>query len=165
MPFRDLAKSRGDSLTERYENTMNRIELIARAVYNGKIQGECEFDESKVVEEKPELLTHPIVKHSPLKTRDNLYRGRTEAMRLHYKISENETKQYCDVISHYPFICKYFNFPIGHPNIHIGETCRNVDVCLKMEGLMKCTPVPSKNLYHPFLPYRCDKKLLFCLCR
>ena len=33
-----------------------------------------------------------------------------------------------------------------------------------MEGLMKCTIVPPKNLYHPVLPYRCNKKHLFCLC-
>ena len=124
---------------------MNRIEQITRADYNVKIQWECEFDESKVVEEKPELLTHSIVQHSPLRTRDALYGGRTEAMRLHYKICEHETVQYCDVISVYPFICKYFKFPIGHPIIHIGEICKNVDACLKMEGLMKCTVVPPKN--------------------
>ena len=86
-------------------------------------------------------------------------------MRLHYKISEHEMIKYCDVISLYPFICKYFNFPIGHPIIHIGEICKNVDACLKMEGLMKCIVVPPKSLYHPVLPYRCNKKLLFCLCR
>jgi len=34
-----------------------------------------------------------------------------------------------------------------------------------MEGLMKCRIVPPPNLYHPVLPYRYDKKLLFCLCR
>jgi hypothetical protein len=30
---------------------------------------------------------------------------------------------------------------------------------------MKCTVVPPMNLYHPVLPFRCNKKLLFCLCR
>ena len=144
---------------------MNRIEQIARAGYNVKIQCECEFDESTVVEEKPELLTHPIVKPSPLKTRDPLYGGRTETMHLHYKIGENETIQYCDVIILYPFIHKYFKFPISHPIILIGETFKNVDACLMMEGLMKCTVVPPKNLYHLVLPNKCDKKLLFCLCR
>jgi len=29
---------------------------------------------------------------------------------------------------------------------------------------MKCTIVPPMNLYHPVLPFRCNKKLLFCLC-
>jgi len=30
---------------------------------------------------------------------------------------------------------------------------------------MKCKIVPPKDLYHPVLPYRWDKKLLFSLCR
>ena len=34
-----------------------------------------------------------------------------------------------------------------------------------MEGLIKCTIVPPMNLYHPVLPFRFKKKLLFCLCR
>jgi len=34
-----------------------------------------------------------------------------------------------------------------------------------MEGLIKCTVVPPTDLYHPVLPFRCNKKLLFCLCR
>jgi len=103
---------------------------------------------------------------APLNTRDALYGGRTEAMRLHYKIKEGEeTVQYCDVMSLYPFICKYIKFPIGHPIIHVGDTCADIETCLTMEGLMKCKIVPPQNLYHPILPYRYDKKLLFCLCR
>jgi len=31
------------------------------------------------------MLAHPLVQRSPLCTRDALYGGRTEAMRLHYK--------------------------------------------------------------------------------
>jgi len=34
-----------------------------------------------------------------------------------------------------------------------------------MDGLIKCNIVPPQNLYHPVLPYRCNKKLMFCLCR
>jgi len=35
----------------------------------------------------------------PLRTRDALYGGRTEAMRLHYKAREGETIQEVDVMS------------------------------------------------------------------
>ena len=52
---------RRDTLAERYERTMNRIEQIAHAWYKVKIQWEYEFDESKIVEERPEFMTHPIV--------------------------------------------------------------------------------------------------------
>jgi len=26
-------------------------------------------------------------------------------------------------MSLYPFICKYFKFPIGYPITHVGDTC------------------------------------------
>jgi hypothetical protein len=49
------------------------------------------IDDAGIVNQKRELLTHPIVQQSPLHKRDALYGGRTEAMRLHYKARENET--------------------------------------------------------------------------
>jgi len=96
-------------------------------------------------------------------TREALYGGRSEAMRLHYKIREDvESVQYCDM-SLYPYICKYFKSPICHLIIHVGDACADIEAFLKMEGLIKCKIVPPKDLYHPVLPFRCDKKLLFCL--
>ena len=76
-----------DTLAERYEKTMARIEQIAAAGYSVKTMWECRFDEEKIVERKTELLTHPIVRHSPLHIRDALYGGRTEALRLHHMIA------------------------------------------------------------------------------
>jgi len=149
-------------LAERYEQTMTRIEQITKAGYTVKVIWECEFDASKIVERKPHLLTHPIVRHSPLNTRDALYEGRTEAMSHHYRIDEDaETIQYCDIMSLYPFICKYYKFPIRRQIIHKGDICKRIDTCLQMKGLIKCTVVPPKDLYHPVLPYRWNKKLLF----
>ena len=111
---------------------MLRIEQIANAVYTVKVMWECQFDASKIVERKPHLQSHPIVCNSPLYTRDALYGGRTEAMRLHYKIEEDvETIQYYDVMSLYPYICKYFKFPVGHPIIHVGDICKSIDTCLQ----------------------------------
>ena len=62
---------------------MARIEQITKAGYIVKVMWECAFDASKIVERKPQLLTHPLVRHSPLYTRDALYGGRTKAIRLH----------------------------------------------------------------------------------
>jgi len=129
QPFRDLKTLGEDTLTERYEQTMLRIEQIPNANYTVKVMWEWQFDASKIVERKPHLQTHPIVRNSPLYTRDALYGGRTEAMRLHYKIEEDaETIQYYDVMSLYPYICKYFKFPIGHPIIHVGDMQKHWDV-------------------------------------
>ena len=63
---------------------MARIEQITKAGYQVKIEWECELDESGIVNQKAELLTHPTVEQIPLHTRDALYGGRTEATRLHY---------------------------------------------------------------------------------
>jgi hypothetical protein len=90
--------------------------------------------------------------------------GRTEGMCLHYKARDNETIKYVDVMSLYPYICKYYKMPVGHPKIHVGDACQNIDRCMSMEGLIKCRIVPPKNLYHPVLPFRNNHKLLFCLC-
>jgi hypothetical protein len=124
----------------------------------------CEFDEAGIVQQKPELLTHPIVQYNPLKTRDALYGDRTESMCLHYKTRDDETIEYCDM-SVNPYICKYRKFPNGHPAVHVGDTCKDVEACLNMEVLMKCSIVPPKNLGHPVLSFRCKKNLLFCLSR
>jgi len=96
---------------------------------------------------------------------DAVYGGRTEAMRLHYKVHENETIQYVDVMSLYHYIFKYFKFPVGHPRIHVGDACKDIVACLRMEGLILCTIVPPQTLYFPVLPFRFNKKLMFCLCR
>ena len=45
----------------------------------------------------------------------------------------------------YPYICKYFKFPIDHPIVHVGDTCKNVDACLKMDEVIRCTVVPPKS--------------------
>ena len=130
----------GDTLADRYEQTMLRLEQITRAGYHVKVQWECEFDDACIA--TLELLDHPTVCKSLLSTRDALYGGRTEAMRLHW---EGENIQYLDFMSLYPYICKYFNFPVGHPVIHVGNACKDREACLRKEGLMKCSIVPPEK--------------------
>jgi len=166
QPMREHMTLNEDTLAERYAKTMARIGQITATGYTVRVMWECKFDAEKIVERKPKLLTHPIVRHSPLHIRYSLFGGRTEALRLHQKITENEEKiQYCDVMSLHPYICKYFKFLIGHPAVHAGDTCKDIRAFLQMEGMKKCTIVPSTDLYHPVIPFRCKKKLLFCLCR
>jgi len=62
QPFRDVATLSGDTLVERYERTMSRLEQITRAGYQVKVQWECEF------EEKPKTA-HA----SPCETEFNVY--------------------------------------------------------------------------------------------
>jgi G:T-mismatch repair DNA endonuclease (very short patch repair protein) len=96
--FRDVPTMGGDTLSDRYEKTMARLEQITRAGYDVETIWECEFDEG-ILAHHPELQVSPMVEDSPLNTRDALYGGRTEAMRLHYKNREGETIRYTDVMS------------------------------------------------------------------
>jgi G:T-mismatch repair DNA endonuclease (very short patch repair protein) len=80
-----LSRLQVQVLAERHEQTLARIEQLTSAGYTVKVQWECEFEGVA-----DDLRRHPIVRHAPMNTRDALYEGRTEAMRLHYKIKEGE---------------------------------------------------------------------------
>ena len=54
-----------DTLATPFEKTMSRIEQISAAEYTVKVMWECKFNAAKIMEKKPELLTHPIVRHIP----------------------------------------------------------------------------------------------------
>ena len=155
QPFRGVTTLRGDTLAERYEKTMSRLDQITRAGYRVMVQWECEFDDAGM----------PAVQQSPLRNRDALYGVRTEAMRLHYKARENDTIQYVDFMILYSYICKYFKFHVGHPIVHGGDECKYMEACLRMDGLIKCSIVSPEKFYHPVLPFRCNNKLMFLLCR
>jgi hypothetical protein len=91
---------------------MSRLERIQRAGYQVIVQWECDFKAPKDVRTEEE--------HLPLRTKEALYGGRTEVMRLHHRVKEGEeTIQYVDVMSLFPWVCKYFNFHVGRPTIHL----------------------------------------------
>ena len=50
---------------------------------------------------------------------------------------------------------------VGHPHI-ITE---NFDDVTTYFGLIKCTVLPPRGLFHPVLPYRTQGKLMFPLCK
>ena len=78
-------------------------------------------------------------------------------MRLHDKAWENEAIQYVDFMSLYPYVCKYFKFPVVHLGIHVGDACEKMEAYLRMDDLIKCSIVPPEKVYHPVLPFRCNK--------
>jgi len=87
-------------------------------------------------------------------------------MRLHYKLREGEgTVQYMDMISLYPYVSRYFKFPMGHPVIHVGDAWQDTEAMLRKEGLIKCCVLPPQRHYHLVLHFRCNDKFLFCLCK
>jgi hypothetical protein len=100
----------GDTLDERYEQKMARLEQIKNAGYRLEVQWECEFDKD-ILPQHPQLKNNPLIQQSPLNIRDALYGGRTATMSLHHQIGEGETIQYCDVMSLIRISVSNLSFP------------------------------------------------------
>ena len=60
----------------------------------------------------------------------------------------------------YPWTNKYKEYTVGHPKIYTSDF---QDVSTYF-GLIRCTVLPPRWLYHPVLPARCHGKLMFALC-
>ena len=75
---------------------MARLELTTQAGYQVEVQWKSDFDKG-ILADHPELQLNPVVQHIPLNTRDALYGGRTESMRLYHKARNGEIIQYIDV--------------------------------------------------------------------
>jgi G:T-mismatch repair DNA endonuclease (very short patch repair protein) len=149
---------KNERMSQTYMKHLKRIELIKDNISNMVEIWECQFDELTKTDELMRQLVRDEsdLKH-PLKPRDALSGGRTNAIVLHYEGDAD----YIDFTSLYPYVQKYGTFPIGHPEI-ITE---NFDACIdNYFGLVFCRILPPRNLYHPVLPYHSNGKLLFPLC-
>ena len=100
----------------------------------------------------------------PLNPREAFFGGRTNAIKLHHKVDENENEkiEYRDIISLYPCANLECDYPICHPEFI--DQPRTTDIS-RYYGLIKCKILPPYELYHPVLPWRYESKLLFPLCR
>lgn len=94
--------------------------------------------------------------------REAFFGGRTNNIKFIHIAKENETIEYKDVCSLYPFVLKNRIYPIGHATL-IDE---NFDYSLQSYfGFVKCKVSPPKKLNLPVLPYKVNEKLLFPLCK
>lgn len=154
-----------DTLNNRFERTVNKIDMLRNRGYEVIEKWECHFrEEIKELPEINDLKKNPIFLNSPLNPREAFYGGRTENIRAYYKIQSNEKIKYIDVCSLYPWVCKYGKFPVGHPKIHLGNNdCNSIDF-KSIDGVIKCTILPPQSLLHPVLPQRQNEKLMFVLC-
>ena len=96
-----------------------------------------------------------------LDPRDSFFGGRTNTSRLHYKTTESEQIKYVDFTSLYPWVNKYCEYPVGHPEV-ITSDFKGLD---EYFGIAKVQILPPRGLYHPVLPFRSNGKLKFPLCR
>ena len=159
-----VSKARGDrSFNECYDATRDKRRRLETAGFRVITKWECDWD--RECQENEGLVTHlaqhPLVE--PLQPRDAFFGGRTNAVKLHHRVStQNETIKYQDVTSLYPWVNKYGLYPVQHPTIitHVEHT----DVS-RYFGVAKVTVRPPYGLYHPVLPWRSGGKLTFPLCK
>ena len=99
---------------------------------------------------------------SPLNPRDAFFGGRVNAVTLYSNTSDEEQIRYNGVMNLYPWVNKYSEYPIGHPEIITHPQDQDISHYF---GMAKVTIVAPYGLFHPVLPYRCSGKLVFPLCR
>lgn len=154
--------------SDRYEETMLKIESIRHGNFNFKHIWECEW--KRVCQNRPDLDERVGGREGPKENRienirEALYGGRCESYKIYEKVTTDSRRiLYKDIISLYPSVCKYYKNVIHHPKVYIGKDEIPRDI-LEREGILKLTILPPKDLYHPVLPYRAHEKLLFPLCK
>jgi len=84
----------------------------------------------------------------------------------HYSVKNGEEIRYVDIISLYPYICKYGKFPVGHPKVYVGADCP--PDCSDRKGVIKCKILPPRGLSCSSSMQKqlqADVLLVFNLCR
>ena len=84
------------------------------------------------------------------------------AAKLYHRCEGDEQIKYVDFTSLYPHVNRSKTVPTDHPEIITENFDEDVS---NYFGLIKCTVLPPRGLFHPVLPYRTQGKLMFALCK
>ncbi len=141
----------------------NKMEVLCKA-YNLKVHTiwDCQWEKAK--QNDPDVRAFMSNYEAPerLNPRESLFGGRTNALKLYHKATEDERISYLDFTSLYPFVQSRKTYPIGHPEIIL----KDFEPVESYFGLIKCTVLPPRKLLHPLIPFKSpQRKLLFALCR
>ncbi|XP_046583695.1 uncharacterized protein LOC124290898 [Haliotis rubra] len=148
------------SVEELYALTCKKSRVLKQKGYKVVAIWEHEFHQQ--LKDKPDMkvFVSTLDIQDRLEPQDSFFGGRTNASTLHYKVEESEEIHYVNFTSHYPWVNKYCQYPIGHPHI-IHKNFKSLDHYF---GIAKVKILPPRKLYHPVLPYRSEGKLKFPLC-
>ncbi|CAB3991126.1 DNA polymerase, partial [Paramuricea clavata] len=152
---------KGKTMHDLHQKTVEKIQYLKNQGYNVVEVWECRINRELAGNED---MKHYFIQYDgvdPLEPRDALYGGRTNASRLYHECNDDEKIRYVDFTSLYPWCNKMTRTVVGHPRI-ITE---NFDDISTYFGLVKCTVLPPRGLFHPVLPYRTQGKLMFPLCK
>ena len=153
------------SMDELYDDVINKLNFYQSQKFKVCKIWECEFKELINEDEFLKLFVKNQYrnlhnsKYVPnIDPRDAFFGGRCSPAKLYHKVEFDEKILYLDFCSLYPYCCKRFPYPKGHPKIM--KIFDNLDIT-KIKGLIFCTILPPTNLRFPVLPMRMNDKLFF----
>ncbi|XP_046856165.1 uncharacterized protein LOC124449275 [Xenia sp. Carnegie-2017] len=143
-----------------FDETIRRQNRLLQLGYEVKTIWEHDYCKLKETDEMKQFLdTDDIVTN--LEPRDAFFGGRVNGFKLFRDAQQDETIEYVDFTSLYPYVNKTKVYPVDHPTI-IRE---NFETISNYFGLIKCKVLAPRNLYIPILPSRIKDKLFFPLCK
>ena len=142
------------TVQEMYEATLAKTALLRAMGYTVLEKWECEWDREIKTDATLDDFVANFEIVEPLEPCDAFFGGKTNAVTLYHKADESVGGQikYVDVTFLYPYINKYGEYPVGHPEIITLPKDQNIHSYF---GLAKVDILPPNHLYHPVLPYRC----------
>ena len=156
-------KMHDQSMRDVYEATRCKEDALFALGYSVIVMWQCEWKQLKKDDDTVRTLVNSFELVSRLQPRDTFFGGHTNAIKLYHRAcAENETLQYLDVMSLYPWTNKNCLYPVEHPIVLYERG--NTDIAPYF-GLIKYRILPPYGLYHPVLPHRSGGKLTFPLCR
>jgi len=156
----------GKTNNQLFEETVKKLNYYARrfnviAVWEHEVRDNSadpyinnRYNQLRVVRDK-----------TAVSIRDSLCGGRTENFKLMYVCFENERLCYYDFTSLYPFVLKNRKFPLGHPEVITEGLDIDSYLAKNYFGFVYAKILPPQDLDLPVLPYKCNNKLMFGLCR
>src|SRR5215831_4971250 len=104
---------------------LQSLDDYASGAYIVTEKWECDFDEEmRENQEMREFVkNHSMVQIAPLDPRNTFFGGRTGNISTRHEVTGAEKIRYVDVCSLYPYVPKTGVFPIGHPDIFVGDEC------------------------------------------
>ncbi len=98
--------------------TDNKMDVL-RKTYNLKVRTIWDRQWKKAKQNDSDVIAFMSNYDAPerLNPRDSLFGGRTNALKLYHKATEDERISYLDFTSLYPFVQSRKTYPIGHPEI------------------------------------------------
>ena len=133
------------TMGELYDKTVEKQKYLESLGYVYRCVWESDFDKQIANNTSMKSYIESLELESPLEPRDAFFGGRTETYTLYKEACNDETIDYYDVTSLYPWVNKMGKIPLGHPLI-ITE---NFKALAEYEGLIKCKVVPPKGIFHP----------------